>query len=210
MPELKPLPQGQPANPTNVSGAERFPPLTPEQMTPAQKALMDKVVSGQIQGGTRGPITVLLRSPAAAEGIVRYGEYVRFHSTLPNRLNELATLLVTRYWTSQFPFSVHHKAATQAGLNESLVTAIAEGKRPASMQKDEEVVYNFVTGLLKTTQISDANFSAAKQLLGERNLVELLGVIGYYQIVSMVLNTDRYPVPEGQQAELKALANPLP
>ncbi len=153
---------------------------------------------------------MLLRSPAVAEGIMRYGEYVRFHSTLPAKLNELATLIVARDWTSQFPFAAHHKAATQAGLNESVAIAIAEGKRPASMQKDEEVVYNFVTGLLKTTQISDANFSAAKDLLGERNLVELLGVIGHYQIVSMVLNTDRYPLPEGQQPELKPLANPLP
>jgi 4-carboxymuconolactone decarboxylase len=210
MPELKPLPQLASVSPVSSSGPERFPPLTPEQMAPQQKALMDKVTSGQIQGGTRGPLSVLLRSPVAAEGIVRYGEYVRFHSTLPMRLNELATLIVGRHWTSQFPFAVHHKAATQAGLSESIVAAIAKGKRPAGMQKDEEVVYNFVTRLLKTTQISDANFSVAKELLGERNLVELLGVIGYYQIVSMVLNTDRYPVPEGQQPELKPLANPLP
>ncbi len=153
---------------------------------------------------------MLLRSPVTAEGIVRYGEYVRFHSTLPSRLTELTTLILSRYWTCQFPFSVHHKAAIQGGLSESIVTAIADGKRPTGMLKDEEVVYNFVTGLLKTTQISDANFSAAKDLLGERNLVELLGVLGYYQILSMVLNTDRYPVPEGQQPELKPLANPLP
>jgi 4-carboxymuconolactone decarboxylase len=210
MPELKPLPQLASASPVSASGGERFPPLAPEQMTLQQKALMDKVASGQIQGGTRGPLSVLLRSPVAAEGIVRYGEYVRFHSTVPNKLNELATLIVARHWTSQFPFSVHHKSSAQAGLSESIVTAIAEGKRPAGMQKDEEIVYNFVTGLLKTTQISDANFSAAKELLGERNLVELLGVIGYYEIVSMVLNTDRYPVPEGQQPELKPLASPLP
>jgi 4-carboxymuconolactone decarboxylase len=209
-PELKPLPPGRPSIAMNTSGGERFPPLAPQQMTPEQKALMDNVASGQIQGSTRGQFSVLLRSPAVAEGIMRYGEYVRFHSTLPAKLNELATLIVARFWTSQFPFVAHHKAATQAGLNESIVTAIAEGKRPASMQKDEEVVYNFVTGLLKTTQISDANFSAAKDLLGERNMVELLGVIGHYQIVSMVLNTDRYPLPEGQQPELKPLANPLP
>jgi 4-carboxymuconolactone decarboxylase len=187
-----------------------MPPIPGDKMTPAQKALMDKVTSGQIQGGTRGPLSVLLRSPATDEGIVRYGEYIRFHSTLPAKLSELACLLVTRHWTSQFPFSVHHKAAAQAGLSEATIAAIAEGKRPASMAKDEAVVYDFVTGFLKTTQITDANFAAAKNLLGERNLVELLGVVGYYEIVAMVLNTDRYPVPEGQQPELKPIANPLP
>jgi 4-carboxymuconolactone decarboxylase len=209
MPELKPLP-ARSTNPVVANGPERMPPISGAQMTPAQKALMDKVVSGQIQGGTRGPLSLLLRSPGTAEGIIRYGEYIRFHSTLPAKLSELACLTVTRYWTSQFPFSVHHKSGAQAGLSEATIAAIAEGKRPASMAKDEAVVYDFVTGLLKTTQISDANFSAAKELLGERNLVELLGVVGYYQIVPMVLNTDRYPVPEGQQAELKPLANPLP
>lgn len=181
-----------------------------DEMTPGQKAVTDKILSGEIKGGTGGPLNVLLRGPDVAEGVARYSDYIRFHSTVPVRLNELAALLTTRYWTAQFPFVVHHRAAAQAGLNEALIAAIAEGKRPNPMQKDEEIVYNFVTGVLKTTQISDANFTAAKELLGERNLVELLGVVGYYQIVSMVVNTDRYPLAEGQKAELKPLANPLP
>jgi 4-carboxymuconolactone decarboxylase len=111
---------------------------------------------------------------------------------------------------AQFPFVVHHRAATQAGLNPAISTAIAEGKRPPAMARDEEIVYNFVTGALKTTQISDQNFAAAKELLGERNMIELLGVVGYYQIVSMAVNSDRYPLAEGQKPELKPLANPLP
>jgi 4-carboxymuconolactone decarboxylase len=209
MPELKPLPVRN-ESVAAANGPERLPPIPNDQMTPEQKALMDKVSSGQIQGGTRGPLSVLLRSPVTDEGIVRYGEYIRFHSTLPAKLSELAYLIVARHWTAQFPFSIHHKSGAAAGLSEATIAAIAEGKRPAAMAKDEVIVYDFVRGFLKTTQISDANFSAAKELLGERNLVELLGAVGYYQIVSMVLNTDRYPVPEGQRAELKALANQLP
>jgi len=208
-PELKPLPVRN-ENAVAANGPERLPPIPSDQMTPAQKALMDKVTSGQIQGGTRGPLSVLLRSPITDEGIVRYGEYIRFHSTLPAKLSELAYLIVARHWTSQFPFAVHHKSGAAAGLSEATIAAIAEGKHPAPMPKDEVVVYDFVTALLKTTQISDANFYAAKELLGERNLVELLGALGYFQIVSMVLNTDRYPLAEGQQAELKPLPNPLP
>lgn len=189
---------------------DRFPGLSYDEMTAEQKSVADKILSGAIQGGSGGPLNTLLRSPDVAEGVARYGEYLRFHSTLPIKLNELAALITTRYWTAQFPFSAHHRAGTQAGLSAAIITAIAEGRRPAGMQKDEEIVYNFVSGALKTTQISDENFAAAKELLGERNMVELLGVIGYYQIVSMAVNTDRYPLPEGQKPELKPLANPLP
>src|SRR5579871_1400619 len=232
-PELKPLaqplpvvgagfatappPGAAPATRTSTIGdkklelrGDRFPPLAYDAMTPQQKAVAEKIASGAIQGGSGGPLNTLLRSPDVAEGVARFGEYIRFHSTLAPKLNELAALLTTRYWAAQFPFYAHHRAGAQAGLSEALIAAIAEGRRPAAMQKDEEIVYNFVTGVLKTTQVSDENFAAAKELLGERNMIELLGVVGYYQIVSMAVNTDRYPLPEGQQPQLKPLANPLP
>jgi 4-carboxymuconolactone decarboxylase len=189
---------------------DRFKPLTAEEMTPQQKALMDKVQSGKIEGGTGGPLNVLLRSPDLGEAVLRYGAYERFHSPLPPKLIELAALITIRSWTSQFPWIAHHRAATQAGLNEAIIGAIAQGKRPTAMQPDEEAVYNFCAELLKTTQVSDATFSALKDKLGERGVVELLGVMGYYQIVSMSLNVDRYPLPEGSQPELRALANPIP
>src|ERR1700730_11331961 len=123
---------------------DRFKPLTYDQMTPEQKAVMDKVLSGEIEGGLGAPLNVLLSPPDVAEGIARYGAYVRFHSTVPPKLVELAALITTRHWTSQFPWQAHHRAATQAGLSESTITAIAEGRRPTGMQKDEEAVYNFV------------------------------------------------------------------
>ena len=104
----------------------------------------------------------------------------------------------------------HHSAATQAGLSEAVIQAIAEGKRPAGLQSDEQAVYNFSTELLRTTQMSDAAFNALKLQLGERGVVEIMGVIGYYQTVAMLLNTDRYPLPDGVAPELKPLANPLP
>jgi alkylhydroperoxidase family enzyme len=83
--------------------------------------------------------------------------------------------------------------------------AIAQGRRPAAMQKDEEAVYNFSSELLNTKQVSDATFDAAKRAFDERGVVDLIAVIGWYNTVSMLLNTDRYPVPEGAQPELKAL-----
>ncbi|MCU1335728.1 MAG: 4-carboxymuconolactone decarboxylase [Bryobacterales bacterium] len=196
--------QAPAANAAPLRG-DRFKPLANDQMTPEQKAFADLVMSGKIQGGTGGPFNVLLRSPALGESVVRYGEYVRFRSPLPAKLNELAVLIVTRYWTAQFPWYAHHRAALQAGLNEAIISAIAEGRRPASMQPDEEAIYNFCTELLKTSEVSDATFRAAKEKLGEAGVVELLGVMGYYGTVSMLVNTDRYPLPDGVAPELKPL-----
>jgi 4-carboxymuconolactone decarboxylase len=122
----------------------------------------------------------------------------------------MAALIAARDWMSQFLWAAHHKAALQAGLRESIVSAIAAGRRPESLQPDETVVYNFCVELLKTTQMSDATFQAAKEKLGERGVVELMGVLGYYQMVSMLLNIDQYPRPAGGKPELKLLAHPIP
>jgi len=209
----KPLPfspaAAQSAPPQPLRG-DRFKPLSIEEMTPPQKALMDQVTSGRLEGGTGGPLNVLLRSPELGEGILRYGAYERFHTPLPPKLNELTALLTIRNWTAQFPWYAHHRAATQAGWSEAVINAIAEGKRPVGLQPDEQAVYNFVAELLRTTQMSDATFNTAKQQLGERGVVEVMGIIGYYQTVSMLLNTDRYPLPDGVAPELKPLANPIP
>jgi len=213
-PELSPLAQPLPlssyAQSANALPGERFKPLTTEEMTPPQKALMDLLVSGKLEGGTRGPLNILLRSPELGEGILRYGAYERFHAPLPAKLNELTALITIRHWTTQFPWYAHHRAATQAGLSEAVINAIAEGKRPTGLQPAEQAVYNFCAELLRTTQMSDATFNAIKQQLGERGVVEIMGVIGYYQTVAMLLNTDRYPLPDGVAPELKPLPNPLP
>jgi len=217
--ELKPLEKPVPYTPGPISNnapagaatqGERLKPLTSEEMTPQQKALMDQLLSGKLEGGTTGAVNALLRSPDLAAATLRYGAYVRFHSPLSDKLNDLATLITTRYWTSQFPWYTHHRAAVQAGLRESIITSIAEGNRPASMQPDEQAVYDFSAELFRTKQVSDATFNAAKMALGERGVVELMGLLGYYQTVSMLLNIDRYPLPAGVQPELKPLANPIP
>lgn len=201
-----------PVNSKTAGGlhGDRFKPLTTDEMTPAQKNLFDQIQSGKLEGGVNGPLNVLLRSPDIGEGILRYGIYERFHTPLPAKILELTALTTIRAWTSQFPWSVHHRAATQAGLSEAAIQAIADGKRPLGLQPDEQAVYNFCAELLRTTQMTDATFNAAKQQIGERNVVEVMGVTGYYQTVAMLLNVDRYPLAEGATAELKPLANPIP
>src|SRR5580658_2047193 len=152
-PDLQPLSQPLPASSgtySNQQSGERFKPLMPEEMTPPQKNLMDLLVSGKIEGGTRGPVNILLRSPDIGEAILRYGAYERFHTPLPLKLNELAALITIRHWTAQFPWYAHHRAAKQAGLSEAVIAAIAEGTKPAGLQPDEQAVYNFATELLRT------------------------------------------------------------
>jgi 4-carboxymuconolactone decarboxylase len=117
----------------------------------------------------------------------------------------MAVLLTARHWTSQFEWYAHRRGAEQAGLSPAICDAIAGGRRPAQMQPDETVIYDFASELLETKQVSDATFKAARDLLGERGVVDLIGVMGWYGTVSMLLNVDRYPLPEGVQPPLKPL-----
>jgi len=199
-----------PQSSTPDAGPERFKPLTPDEMTPVQKNLMELLTSGKIEGGTRGPVNTLLRSPDIGEGILRFGAYERFHSPLPMKLNELVALVTIRNAGAQFPWYAHHRAGVQAGLSEAVVSAIAEGRKPTGLQADEQAVYNFTAEALRTGQVSDATFNAAKQQLEERGVVEVMGVIGYYSTVSLLTNVDRYPLPDGVAGEIKPLADPIP
>ena len=197
------LAQGPKTSDLHLRG-DRFKPLTYVQMTPEQKTLVDHVLAGE-RASMDGPFNVMLRSPEMGDLAQQLGAYVRFHSSLPRNLNEFVILITARYWNAQYEWYVHHQNALQAGLSPALIDAVAAGKRPASMQPDEEAVYNFCTELLNTKQVSDAAFAAAKAKFGERGVVDMTGVIGYYNLVSALLNVDRYPLPEGAKSELKPL-----
>ena len=181
---------------------DRFAPLTWDRMTPEQKTMTMNLLNGP-RRGLGGPFNVLLRSPEMGDLTQKLGEYARFRPELPAKLRELAIIITARHWTAQYEWNAHRQAAQQAGLSTAVIEAIATRKRPAGMQPDEEVVYNFSTELLETKQVSDANFKAAVGRFGEKGVVDLVGVMGYYQMVSMLLNVDRYPLPNGVQPELK-------
>jgi 4-carboxymuconolactone decarboxylase len=182
----------------------RFQPLSYVQMTPEQKTLADNILAGP-RTSLDGPFNVLLRSPEMGDLAQKFGAYVRYHSSLPPRLNEFAILITARHWTAQFEWQAHRKNALAVGLSPAIIDALAAGKRPAAMQPDEEAVYNFCTDVLTTQHASDTAFQTAKEKFGERGVVDMLGVVGYYQFVSMVLNVDGYPLPDGAPAELKTL-----
>src|SRR5262245_59459728 len=195
----------QAPNPRDVQlVGDRFKPLKWDEMTPEQKTMMEHLVAGE-RRGAGGPFNVLLRSPEMGDLAQQFGASMRFHSSLPRKLNEMAIIITARHWTAQYEWNAHRAAAAQAGLNEAIIQSIAAGKRPASLDADETIIYNFATELLTTKQVGDATFKAVKDKFGEKGVVDLIGVMGYYQLVSMLLNVDRYPLPNGAKPELLPL-----
>ena len=184
----------------NLQG-DRFKPLTSEQLTPEQKAMVDDLLSG-MRTSLEGPFNMLLRSPEMGNLSQKLGEYLRFRTVVPKRLNEMAILMTAKWWSSQYEWYLHKTLALSAGLNAAVIDAIQAGQRPAQMQPDEAVVYDFCTEMRDRRRVSDGTFKAALNLLGERGVVDLVATMGYYDLVSMALNVDRYPLPDGAQAPL--------
>jgi 4-carboxymuconolactone decarboxylase len=194
----------------------RFKVLTTEEMTPAQRELAAAIRSGpraavagsaaNTSSNTVGsPFNVFLRSPELGDSLQKTGTYIRFKSTLGMRLNEMAILITARQWNSQYEWYAHHRLALQAGLDPKVAEDIAQGRRPAGMQADEEIVYNFSTELHKDKRVSDATYQAALDKFGEQGVMDLIGVLGYYTLVAMVLNVDRTPLPGSAAPPLSPL-----
>jgi ABC-type molybdate transport system substrate-binding protein len=188
---------------------DRFPPLDADELTPEQQKMVDDLLAGT-RTSLSGPFNVLLRSPEMGNHAQKLGEYIRFKTSVPRRLNEMAILMTARFWTSQYEWYAHEKLALEAGLSRETVDALRAGRRPPAMEADERVVYDFVTELRERHRVDDRTFEAAIALLGEKGVVDLIANLAYYDLVSMVLNVDRYPLPPGAAppfAELVVLSS---
>ncbi len=185
--------------------AERFPELTPETMTTEQRRVADAIQSGPRGAGLRGPFNALLRSPELADAVQKVGEVVRFRSSIPEGLNELAILVTGRKWTAQYEFYAHRRLALKAGLRPAIADAVAAGRRPEGMAEDEADVYDFATELLETGEVSEAVHARILSRFGERGVIDLVGACGYYTLVSLVLNTAQVRLPSGEAPPLKKL-----
>jgi len=192
--------------PAAQAGA-RFKPLALEAMSAEQRKVHESIAGGP-RGGVRGPFNPLLRSPELAERAQKLGEYLRFNSSIPPRLNELAILITARHWSSQYEWHAHSLLALKAGLAPAVVEDVSKGKRPSGLTGDEAAVYDFCTELHRDKAVSDAAFAGVVERFGERGAVDLIGVSGYYTMVSMVLNVDRHPLPGGAPPPLAPLAEP--
>jgi 4-carboxymuconolactone decarboxylase len=184
----------------------RFSPLTWPQMTEAQKTMTRHVLDGP-RTAMNGPFNVMLRSPVMGDLAQELGAQVRFASTLAPPLREMAILIAARHWTGQYEWQAHTALALEAGLDPAIVAAIAVGERPRSMQPNEAALHRFCSELLATKHVGGDTFAAAKAAFGEQGLTELMFTLGYYSMVSMMLNVDEYPLPAGAAPELKPLAN---
>ncbi len=188
----------------DATGPERLPPLPPERMTPRQREVAEAIAGGP-RGGLRGPFQAWLRSPEVADRFQRVGEHVRFNSSIPAALNELAILVTAREWTAQFEWHAHHALAMKAGLPPAIAEAIARGERPEGMDADQRVVYDFATELHRERSVSDAAYAAVMERFGEQGVVDLIAACGYYVAVAMTLNVSGVPLPDGVPPPLEPL-----
>lgn len=179
----------------------RLPPLDLEQLTPEQQAVADAIRSGP-RGGLRGPFEAWLRSPGLAQPAQQTGAYCRFGTELTGDARELAILLTGKHWKAQFEFWAHARIARDEGLPEAVIEAIRTGKTPTLDRPDLQLIYDVVTEYFATHRLSQATYGRALGLLGERGLVDLVGIVGYYGLVSITLNVFEVAVPEGEQEPL--------
>lgn len=186
----------------------RIPLPSPQEMSPEQRAVHDAVVAGP-RGTMIGPLRAAIHSPELAARWSALGEFLRFRTCLPKRLNELAIIVTGRRWTSQIEWWVHARAGLEAGLPAEAIEAIRLGQAPAFALAEEREVYEFARQLQETGTVSPEDYQAVAERWGPRGVVELAAVIGYYTMVSMTLNVHEIPLPDGVEPPLRPLAEGL-
>ena len=179
----------------------RIPELTPEQMDPDQKTVFDDIMSGP-RGSLRGPFHAWLHSPKLADPAQKLGAFCRFSSSLPKRLSGLAIIVIARHWCAQFEWYAHAPEAIEAGVSAEAVEAIRVKTKPELSKPDEVLIYGFVSELLETRTVSQKTYQQAEKVLGHRGIVDLVGVVGYYCLVSATLNVFDMPLPDGEDPPL--------
>ena len=185
--------------PTNSE--PRIHPPDPSQLDAAQRRVYDEIVAGP-RGEVVGPLGVWLRRPELADRAQRLGEYARYGTSLPPVLSELAILVVARTWGSEFEWLVHKPIALAAGVPPDAVEAIRSRRNPQLEDPTQSAVYAFCIALLNEHQVDDFIYSGAVGALGEEGVVDLVGILGYYSLISMTINAFNVPAPEGAQPEL--------
>jgi 4-carboxymuconolactone decarboxylase len=179
---------------------ERMPAIPRDRMDDAQRAAADELIAGP-RKGVKGPFIPLLRSPQLMARLQKVGEYLRFDSALSRRVNEFVTLVVSRAWTQQFEWATHVPLALAAGTAAEAIEALREGRRPPALSREEELAYDFTTELQANRGVSEATYRACVEAFGERGVVDLVSLVGYFTTVSMVLNVAHTPAEPGANVE---------
>jgi 4-carboxymuconolactone decarboxylase len=175
---------------------DRLPPIPAERLTAEQRAAAEAFAATR-KAQVFGPFVPLLRSPELMTAASRMGEHLRYRSSLPARLSELAILLTARQWDQPVEWEIHQPAALAAGLSAAVVEAIGERRPPAAMADDEAAVFDFVTELYREKQVNDDTYDRILKLFGETGVIDLTGICGYYSLLAMTMNVARTPTSGG-------------
>ena len=173
-----------------MANCERLPAIAPEKMTDEQRRAAEAFKAGRGMD-LLGPFAVMVRSPEVMLRAKAMGDYLRFRNVLPKRVSEMVILLTAREWTQEFEWSHHYQFALEAGLSPSIIEAIADGRRPEAMAQDEAAAYDFASELQRRKSVSDKTYARALQAYGEPGLIDLIGIIGYYSLLAMMMNVAR-------------------
>jgi 4-carboxymuconolactone decarboxylase len=178
---------------------DRMPPLADSEMDATQRAAAEVLIAGP-RKGVKGPFIPLLRSPALMTRLQKVGEYLRFESALPSRISEFATLVISRQWSQQFEWFTHVPLALKAGTDQATIDALFEGARPSTMSAEEAIAYDFACELTANRGVCDDTYDRALEAFSGRGLIDLIGIIGYFTWIAMVLNVAHTPAetePDG-------------
>ena len=188
-----------------MNPTDRMPPLSDAEMTAEQReAIADfKQTRGTLE--FHGPFVPLLRSPELLRNAQRVGEYLRYRSALPQHLRELAILVTARHWYQRYEWGIHAPIAAEAGVSGAIIAAVADGRRPAEMASDQATLHDFCVELLRNQSVSDPTYKAAVRHFTEHGVVDLVGILGYYSLLAMVMNTARTALPETMSPSLQPL-----
>jgi 4-carboxymuconolactone decarboxylase len=172
-------------------GQQRLPTIPPAQYdTDQQKAAAEFLATRKTP--VFGPFEPMMYSPQVMSIARATGDYLRYNSAIGNTLSEFVILITAREWSQDFEWFVHYPIALKAGIAKDTADAIGDGRKPAAMTADEDIVYDFATELLRTKRVSDATFNRAEQRFGKKGVVDMAGICGYYTFLAMQLNMARY------------------
>jgi 4-carboxymuconolactone decarboxylase len=185
---------------------DRFSQLRLDQLTPEQQKMATMLTTPPRNSGLNtGPFNAYARSPGLGILLLQVSDYVRFNSSLPPRLSEFAIMIAARQWSQPYEWRAHYPLAVRGGLDRQIIVDLAAGKRPQGMKEDEAALYDFCTQMYRDKDVSDAAFKAARDKFGERGIMDLIGIIGYYDIASMALISQRTTGTQGEEPPLVPL-----
>jgi len=186
---------------------ERFSELPLDKLTPEQQKMATMLATPPRTGGliNSGPFNAYARSPGLGVLLLNVSDYVRYNSSLPPRLSEFAIMIAAQQWSQPYEWRAHYPLAIKGGLDRQILVDLGAGNRPQSMKDDEAAIYDFCTQLYRNKDVSDAAFKAALVKFGERGIMDLIGIIGYYDIASMALIVQRTTAQPIDEAPLLPL-----